>query len=133
MGKETVLLYCMEKEKENAVRHVCLQLGIKARHIHSVQYQLPIGMLLLLKETTPKTASHMFPEQPLTATNTLGISEEMMVMDGFSAASMDRFLNRIKKSGIADIALKAVVTEFNRNWNSMQLYHELKAEQIKLQ
>lgn len=128
MGKETVLLYGLEKKKEEAVKKLCLQLGIKAKHISPEQFHLPVGVLSVIRNAgTAKPASRM----PLANPAPSEIPEEMMIMDGFSPERMDRFLERMKKMGISGIALKAVVTEFNKNWDSVQLYRELKAEHEK--
>lgn len=127
MGKEQILLYHLDKEKREAIGKVCLQLGIKVKYIPVEQYHLPIGILVMGKPAMgKKMTADSYRE-------TEEILEEMMVMDGFSGARMDRFLERMKKARISGIELKAIITEYNKNWNSIQLYQELKAEWQKFQ
>ena len=92
---------------------------------------MPIGILIIGNFGTKKkiVEKHNIDYDKKTEE----ILEEMMIMDGFSSSRMDRFLERIKQAGISEIKLKAIVTEYNKNWNSVQLYQELKAEQRKLQ
>ncbi len=131
MAKEQVLLYHFCKEKKEAIEKICLQLGIKVNNIQVEQYHLPIGILIIGNFETKKkiVEKHNIDYDKKTEE----ILEEMMIMDGFSSSRMDRFLERIKQAGISEIKLKAIVTEYNKNWNSVQLYQELKAEQRKLQ
>ncbi len=123
MAKEQVLLYHFCKEKKEAIEKICLQLGIKVNNIQVEQYHLPIGILIIGNFETKKkiVEKHNIDYDKKTEE----ILEEMMIMD--------RFLERIKQAGISEIKLKAIVTEYNKNWNSVQLYQELKAEQRKLQ
>lgn len=55
------------------------------------------------------------------------IADEMLVMYGFSAKRLDDFLAALRKNQ-ARVDLKAVVTDTNKKWNSLQLYAELKRE-----
>lgn len=122
MGKEMVLLYGLENKKGEEIRRICLQLGIRIKHVRKEQLHLPVGMLSVIRDTSGvKAASSSVDSE---------VPEEMMVMSGLSSAAVDRFLARMKKAGIG-IDLKAVVTEYNKNWSSVQLYQELKAEHDK--
>lgn len=124
-----MLLYGLEKKKEEAVKKLCLQLGIKVKHISPEQFHLPVGMLSVIRNAGTANSPYRMP--PLANPAPSEIPEEMMIMDGFSSERMERFLERMKKMGISGIALKAVVTEFNKNWDSVQLYRELKTEHEK--
>lgn len=123
MGKEMVLLYGLENKKGEEIRRICLQLGIRVKHVGKEQFHLPVGMLPVIRDASAVKAVFSGVDSE--------IPEEMMVMNGFSPASMDRFLERMKKARISGIDLKAVVTEYNKNWSSVQLYQELKAEHNK--
>lgn len=133
MGKETILLYHFKKETEQKIKKICLQLGIKVKYIDREQYSIPIGMILIMnpvktinkeKELNTKVIFDQEKKQE--------ILEEMMVLAGFSDERMDRFFARMKKMEIPEIKLKAVITEYNKTWNGIKLYQELKKEQQEL-
>ena len=52
----------------------------------------------------------------------------MVVFAGFVGEDIDMALKAFCEHGLAGVGLKAVVTETNRGWNSLQLFEELKKE-----
>ena len=56
------------------------------------------------------------------------LGEEMLVMANFPTRLLDTFLQKYRRKKLAPIALKAVLTETNLRWDSLQLHEELKRE-----
>ena len=57
----------------------------------------------------------------------------MLVLCGFSQPMVNTFLSLLKASRLPVIPLKAVLTETNQGWNSLELHEELKKEHAALQ
>nr|WP_275061339.1 DUF3783 domain-containing protein [Diplocloster modestus] len=49
-------------------------------------------------------------------------------MKGMSGSRIDDLLTLLHKNKIGKIHLKAILTETNQQWNSLELYGELKKE-----
>lgn len=56
-----------------------------------------------------------------------GFSDEMLVLCGLSGSQLDALLSSLRRSRVV-VALKAVVTEDNAAWSSLQLHDELRQE-----
>ena len=56
-----------------------------------------------------------------------GFSDEMLVLCGLSGPQLDALLSSLRRSRVV-VALKAVVTEDNAAWSSLQLHDELRQE-----
>ncbi|MDO5336067.1 MAG: DUF3783 domain-containing protein [Eubacteriales bacterium] len=56
------------------------------------------------------------------------IPEEIMILNGFTSSRMDELFKRMREAGIPKIALKAAITESNKNWTLGQLYIEIRME-----
>lgn len=113
-----VLLYGFkDTDKGEKVKTVLKKMGIEFKDILLEDYYQPIGLLAGitgLKREERKYTGGGFPE-------------EMMVMH-LSSSQIDTLLARFRQEGIERIHLKAMITEFNRSWNSLQLYLELHKE-----
>lgn len=119
MNFETVLLYNLEEgEKARKVQMTLLKMKVKIRKVAKEQYLEPVGFLVGNKEIG--SSGEIYEGE--------GFAEEMLVMKGFTSGRIDLLLREFRKAGIGRINLKAIVTEHNQNWNSMELYQELKAE-----
>lgn len=123
MSEQAVaLLYNLEHtEKGRKIKFILIRMGIRMKNIQPEQYLTPLGILSGAKKIPPEGA------QPPVYTGE-GLSEEMLVMKGFSNALLDEFLLRMRKSGIPRVSLKAVLTPSNQDWDSLTLYEELKKE-----
>ena len=53
---------------------------------------------------------------------------EMLILKGFTGGMLDSFLHGFRKMKIQPVALKAVLTEANCGWNSLELHDELVKE-----
>ncbi|MDO4555155.1 MAG: DUF3783 domain-containing protein [Lachnospiraceae bacterium] len=116
---ETVLLYnIVDKSLQKKYQIVCLKLGIRVKAVKKEQLKEPVGALAGAKEVA--LHGEIYEGE--------GFVEPMMVMKGFGSARLDEFLLALKKDKIPKIDLKAVLTEYNKEWDSFQLYEELKKE-----
>ena len=113
-----LLFYNLDNEKGQKIKLLCLRMKIKIRLVIKAQYNQPIGALTGMKGFTA------LPD----AYDGTGFTDEMLVFKGFSNQLLDSFLMELKKAHIERVALKAVLTEQNVTWDSMQLHNELTAE-----
>lgn len=114
----SVLLYNMAGTKRGReLKFILVQLGAKIKNVEKEEYLKPIGELLKI---TPATETVNYEGE--------GFSEEMLVMDGFTGKQIDELSMRMRKNKMERIDLKAVVTETNQSWNSIELYEEIKKE-----
>lgn len=118
-GIESVLLYNFESSpKLRGLKMVFLRMGIRMRPVTRDLFLEPIGALVRQKGFAPTGQVYDGP----------GFDDEMMVLCGFSNARLDELLRQLRRNNIPTIPLKAVVTEHNASWNSLELYRELVAE-----
>ena len=123
VGKETVLLYNMQgSSKGKMIKLICMQLGIRVRDVEKSQYCKPIGELAGLKEAATTDQSY----------DGEGFSDEMLIMCGLSSNRIDTLLKSFHRRKLPRIDLKAMVTEHNKGWNSLQLYEELCKEHAQM-
>ena len=57
-----------------------------------------------------------------------GFQDPMLVLCGFSQPMVNAFLSLLKTSRLPAVSLKAVLTETNQGWNSLELHDELQKE-----
>ena len=60
------------------------------------------------------------------------IPESMLVFCNMSSALLNQVLEVIRVAKLPPIPLKAILTETNQEWNSLQLVEELRREQAEL-
>lgn len=114
----TVYFYNLNSAKGRQIRLLCLKLGIKIRTVDRSQYLEPVGFLAGVPGY--EASGQTYEEE--------GFQDEMLLMKGFSNGLLDRFLNGFRAMKIAPVALKAVLTDTNCGWNSLELYDELVKE-----
>ena len=114
----TVLLYNMEGDRAREVGMLCMRLGIKVRKVEPAQYGQPIGALFGL------------PGQMLTETvyEGEGFSDEMLIMKDLPDAILSLFLQEFGRLKIRRVDLKAMLTPYNAQWDSVTLHDEIKKE-----
>lgn len=137
-ARETVLLYHItDKEKEKRLKRVLLLMGVRVRMVEPKQYGFSIESLLHGNAADMNNAVNTADAANMTdsadaanmtdADAVMDIEDEMLVLHGFSGKRLDEFLAALRKNQ-ARVDLKAVATETNKKWNSLQLYAELKRE-----
>ena len=116
-----VLLYNItDREKLLKIKLTLFRLGLPCREVAPEEYAHPLGYLLGLAGYAPAPEC---PEESFTA--------EMLLMDGLRGAILDRFLDELRTAR-ASVALKAVATEHNVAWSSLQLHRELEQEHLAM-
>ena len=116
MSVPTILLYEIDPQKESRLKLLCLALKIKVRQVKKEEYQ--------------ETLAALCGMEPLPGGLYSGseLGEEMLVMANFPTRLLEAFLQKYRRKKLAPIALKAVLTETNLRWDSLQLHEELKRE-----
>lgn len=98
------------------VRFALFKLGVSGRVVVPEELSQPIGYLCDLEGFSP-----------VEETVEGGFSDEMLVLCGLSGPQLDALLSSLRRSRVV-VALKAVVTEDNAAWSSLQLHDELRQE-----
>lgn len=118
-GQELVLLYEINgKDREKKLKLILVKLGIRIKIVQKEEYLEPLAYLAKIKES--EAGGEVYEGEPL--------GDEMMVLVGFSSVRIDILLSEIRKAKLDRINLKAVLTDYNKGWNSIQLCEELKKE-----
>lgn len=118
-GQELVLLYEINgKDRERKLKLILVKLGIRMKLVKKEEYLEPLAYLAKLKES--EAGGEVYEGELL--------GDEMMVLVGFSSGRIDTLLSEIRKAKLDRINLKAVLTDYNKGWNSIQLCDELKKE-----
>ena len=115
---EVVLLYNINPEKLNKIRFVLLRMGVRNKIITKDMYLQTIGSLAGIKGFEKNQEDYTGE----------GFTDEMLVMRGFTSKRIDELLRLFRNNNIEKIPLKAILTEHNIQWNSIELYKELKEE-----
>lgn len=119
--KQTVLLFNVSREKSAKITRAALPLKLRVKNIPKADFSKSIGELTGISK--PSDISSYDGE---------GISEEMMVLCGFSDNLIDKLFFAMKKTGAGLIKLTAVLTETNKDWNIPTLFEELKKEREQM-
>ena len=114
-----ILLYHTAEEKAVQIKLLCLSQRILVKMVQKEQYLWPISALA--GAAPAGTKRYQGPE----------LSEEMMVMAGFSRELLDRFLAAYRAAGISPIDLKCILTPTNATWDSLALHNELCRERAE--
>lgn len=118
-GQELVLLYEINgKDREKKLKLILVKLGIRIKLVQKEEYLEMLAYLAKIKES--ESVKEKYDGELL--------GDEMMVLVGFSSGRIDVLLSEIRKAKLDRINLKAVLTDYNKGWNSIQLYKELREE-----
>jgi len=116
------LLYNLTgKPKTAKLRAALLRAGVSACPVDAKDYSQSLGYL---------AGREGFAALP--AYRGVGFSDEMMVMCDFSSRQINEVLEQLRAAK-AVIPLKAVLTETNAGWDSLQLHKEIRAEHEAMQ
>ena len=115
--KQAVLLgYNLAPEKAQKIRLAAMRLKIRVRPVAKEEYGQTLAALCGMEETTDA------------AYGGAGFEDEMLVMANFTTAMMNTFLGLFRRMGIAPVALKAILTPTNAQWDSEKLHAEIASE-----
>ena len=119
--RETVLLYNFtDSERLMKVRQALMPLGFRLKAVEKRDYGKPIGMLAGVKGMEETGA-----EEPYAGP---GFDDEMAVLAGLTSGQVDAFIVALRKKGVGRIDYKAILTPYNKDWDSVTLYREIKKE-----
>ena len=113
-----VLLYNIEAGKAVKIKMLCRKFFIDTQEVKKEQYGLKIAALL---EETSDTAA--MPDE--------SFDEEMLYFADINGGFLSILLDGLRKKK-AQVALKAIKTDTNMNFTSVELYRELTAERAAL-
>lgn len=119
MPKPLLLTYRVPAKRAARLRVIAMRLGVQVRPVEKWEYLQPIGCF-----TGELSGYESFYDGE-------GFSDEMLVMAYFPQSLFSRFLQELRAARLV-IALKCVLTETNRGWNSLELHRELCAERDAL-
>ena len=113
-----VYFYNLNSERGRKIRMLCLTLGLKIRVVDRAQYTEAIGAIAGVPGYSLSGETYKGE----------GFEDEMLILKGFTGGMLDSFLHGFRKMKIQPVALKAVLTESNCGWNSLELHDELVQE-----
>ena len=116
------LLLCVHMYQARLMRLslTALSLGITVKEVKENQWGQPLAALCGLEAERNHAPS-------------VQVAKEMLVFAFFPESLLDRFLTEMKKSRMAPVPLKAVLTPYNRSWNCGQLCAALQTEAAQMQ
>ena len=122
MSRPLVLMYNIGNPKATKIRVLCMKLHIGFKDVLAPAWLQPIGALagVLPESETPS-------ESPAT------FADEMLVMAHLSSLQASQFLQSLRRLGVPPIALKAMLTPTNCEWNSLTLHNEISSEHAALE
>lgn len=116
MKQAVLLCYNLAPEKAQKIRLAAMRLKIRVHPVAKEEYGQTLAALCGMEETTDA------------AYGGAGFEDEMLVMANFPAAMMNTFLGLFRRMGIAPVALKAILTPTNAQWDSEKLHAEIASE-----
>ena len=119
MAKQAILLYNCSGPQWTKLHQMMMMLRFRIRVITPDRYHLSLEELAAGKGEAGDAQE--------------AIPESMMVFCGVSQPQLEAILNAIHLAKLPPIPLKAVLTESNRTWNSLQLREELLKEREELE
>lgn len=114
----TILLYNMTPERERQIMPIAISNGVRVKKVPPGDYGRKLGAL----------AGREGYESEESPGEEEGFNDEMMVMIDFDSATFNQFLNDFRKYKVKSVALKAVLTETNAQWNSAELHRQIREE-----
>lgn len=125
--KELVLFYTPEnKEHTPLLRGVLSQMHIKIKNLTAERCVQKIGYLAGLEGFEKREVSPGYERYAP------AMEEELLVFCGLTDERLEELLANLKKAGVPQIPLKAVVTDTNAEWTVYRLYDQLREEHAQL-
>lgn len=116
MSAPVILVYNLDKPQKLKLMFVCAQLKILCHSVPPSDYGQSIAALAGLRKRSPEAYAGE------------GFADEMLVMANFTNSLLQAFLNMMRQNRIPTIALKAVLTPTNADWDSVRLHDEILKE-----
>ncbi len=116
MKPAVLLCYNLDGEKNRKIKLLAMRYAIRIRTVEPEEYGETLAALCG-QEALQQNAQ---PEDTFT--------DEMLVLAYFTPELLNQFLYGFRKNGIAPVALKAMLTDTNAKWDSVDLHNELSME-----
>ena len=120
MSGPMILEYNLDKPQKLKLMFVCGQLKIACRSVPRADYNQPIAALAGMRARVPDRYEGE------------GFTDEMLVMVNFTGNLLNAFLNALRLNRATGVALKAVMTPSNADWDSVKLHDEILREHIAM-
>ena len=120
--EKMVLLYHFEGIRLAQAHKALEKLPFRIREVKKEESGYPLGDLAGLPGILPLGKVYEGPQ----------LEQEMVVFAGFIGDDIDKALDAFRQNGLAGVGLKAVLTETNQVWSSLQLFEELKKEHAQM-
>lgn len=143
--KEILLFGCRKDDDVKKLEQAFALMSIGVRRIEKEKYHCPIGQLLQKDIGTNGMGKKTGGVEILPGVPDLGalagksgdyqgedLTVPVMVLSGFSEKELDSTLAIIRQNIKGTDYLKAVLTDYNRNWNVFLLASHLKEEHKKM-
>ena len=104
--KKMVLLYNFSGERLSGVKRALIPLKAIAKEVEKAAYGEKLGCLVGAEGYAPTGAAAE------------DFAEELLVMSGFDGNDIEQLIHGLRKYGVGRVALKAVITPTNIDWNS---------------
>ena len=117
-NKAKVLLYNIDETKLNLIKNYFDENDIDFIIVERKDYLKPIVYLLQSDNSDNNYEDYLKEE----------FENDMALLYNFDNELLDSFLKYFRDNKIPSIRLKAVFTDTNANWNSVELYNELVKE-----
>lgn len=121
---QLIMYHTKDSKKEKQLTELCKQLGFHTRKIKVSDANVCLSTLAGLSGNLVPTKDEKAPKDYQ--------MPELLIFSGLSEGKLDKFLAEYKKSGLASISLKAVITPYNIGWTVYQLTAELVREQMAI-
>ena len=97
-------------------------------------FNMPVAEMDLIKENSAITLGELAEGKGEPAEQAVeAIPETLLVFCGLSQALMTQVLEVIRVAKIPPIQLKAMLTDTNKDWDTLQLVEELRQEKAELE
>ncbi len=120
--KKIVLLYNFSEERLQGVKRSLIPIRAMAKTVEKADYNKKLGRLVGLEGYEGGEGGDV-----------QDFDEELLVMYGFDSGDIDLLIRSLRKYGVGRVALKAIVTGTNIDWNSYELYCAVRADHEEMQ
>jgi len=122
-----LLCYNLTEERARQIRLLAMRLKIRMQIVPREDFALKLAVVCGYE---PKSDAEPSPDCE-TADSAL-FTDEMLVLGNFPNELLSQFLFGFRQAKMAPVALKAILTETNMQWDSVTLHEQISAEHIAL-